>query len=216
MVFSILPDSWFMRIYERETDERVRRNPRLASGLPDEVISRHVIRYALQAGLQEHHSVLDFGCGTMRTGQHLIRYLHPRKYFGVDISHGAIRYSQEVISESEELRAKKPRVMHVGSDEELPDSTPRPDFILAHSVFTHLPRGQFRRNLAKLGNVMGNDTILAFTIFEGRDGSRKSYRSFQYRVDTVVAIGRELGLDLHVMPGEWHPTQTVIVGRLAT
>jgi len=35
-------------------------------------------------GLREHHSLLDFGCGSLRAGRFLIPYLGPGHYFGVE------------------------------------------------------------------------------------------------------------------------------------
>src|SRR5690242_5496000 len=35
-------------------------------------------------GLREHHSVLDFGCGSLRAGRLLIPYLLPGRYYGLD------------------------------------------------------------------------------------------------------------------------------------
>jgi hypothetical protein len=35
-------------------------------------------------GLREHHSVLDFGCGSLRAGRLLIPYLLPGRYYGLE------------------------------------------------------------------------------------------------------------------------------------
>src|SRR5947207_13809129 len=35
-------------------------------------------------GLRQHHSLLDIGCGSLRTGRLLIPYLNRGKYFGIE------------------------------------------------------------------------------------------------------------------------------------
>ena len=35
-------------------------------------------------GLRAHHTLLDFGCGSLRAGRLIINYLDADKYFGID------------------------------------------------------------------------------------------------------------------------------------
>ena len=41
-------------------------------------------RLLTSLGLREHHSVLDFGCGSLRAGRLLIPYLLPGRYYGLE------------------------------------------------------------------------------------------------------------------------------------
>lgn len=41
---------------------------------------------AVKYGLQPDHTCVDYGCGSLRVGQHLINYLQPGKYWGLILS----------------------------------------------------------------------------------------------------------------------------------
>ncbi len=40
---------------------------------------------AVRCGLKPEHTCVDYGCGSLRVGHHLIDYLQPEKYMGLDI-----------------------------------------------------------------------------------------------------------------------------------
>ena len=42
--------------------------------------------YLLRHGLRREDRLLDFGCGCLRAGRYLIKYLKERNYYGIDIS----------------------------------------------------------------------------------------------------------------------------------
>lgn len=213
LIFGLVPEKWYMALYARETDRRVRTDPKRASGRLEEEIAHRIFSYAREAGLQQEHRMLDFGCGTLRVGKQLIKFLGQGNYTGVDISHGAIQFCRKQIKCSTELEEKTPSLLHVAPGEELVGLITSPDFVLAHSVFTHLPEAEFRNALSKIYRAMHSDTILALTILEGPDGVRKSHRTYYYRAETLRRIGHEIGLEFEKLGGEWHPTQTVFVGR---
>jgi hypothetical protein len=52
-------------------------------GLWDE-IGRLQFDFLLRQGLRPHDVLLDVGCGSLRGGVHLIRYLEPRHYLEID------------------------------------------------------------------------------------------------------------------------------------
>ena len=103
-----------------------------------------VVAYATKAGLKPSHRMLDFGCGTLRTGKYFIDLLERQRYVGVDISRGAVEHARGVAFANPRLMTKGPalRVVEPFEDLYLPWS---PDFILCHSVFSHLPRGAAAR-----------------------------------------------------------------------
>ncbi len=46
---------------------------------------RYVFDFLVHEGLRPCHKVLDVGCGSGRIGIHLLRYLDPGHYFGIDV-----------------------------------------------------------------------------------------------------------------------------------
>ena len=59
-------------------------------------------------GLREHHRLLDFGCGSLRSGRLIIPYLASGNYYGIEPNQWLVRAGiQDELGESV-LRAKEP------------------------------------------------------------------------------------------------------------
>lgn len=213
-MFRSAPTRLYLALYARDTDRRVVENPSRASGHPEEAVAPIVMAYVRHLELEPHHRLLDFGCGTLRTGKHLIDYLEPGRYVGVDISRGAVDYARDLITRKESLSRKAPRVELVEPFQELELPRP-PDFILCHSVFTHLVRPAARRTLSQLRLVMGEETTLALTAFCGESYGHRSYKNIQYPLSELVEMARQNGIVLEELDGEWGMTQTILHGGLA-
>jgi SAM-dependent methyltransferase len=90
-------------------------------------------------GLMPHHTLLDYGCGPGRGAVHLIGYLEPGHYAGVDINPDYIRVARQVIDERR-LSGRKP-VFGVASEYE---NDRRFDFCLLFSVLNHCAPEEIR------------------------------------------------------------------------
>ncbi len=213
-VFRIAPTRLYLALYARDTDRRVAENPARASGHAEEAVAPIVTAYVRHLGLEPHQHLLDFGCGTLRTGKHLIAYLGPGRYVGVDISRGAVDYALDLVARNESLSRKTPRVELVEPFQELDLPRP-PDFILCHSVFTHLVRPAARRTLHQLRHVMGEGTTLALTAFCGESYGHRSYKNIQYPVSEIKEMARQNDIALEELAGDWGMSQTIFYGGLA-
>ena len=136
------------------------------------------------------HGSSNFGCGTLRGGRHFIRYLDIGNYVGTDISGRAIEYGRRLVV-TERLAVKEPRLIHRRPGEaffaDLDDASF--DFILAQSVFTHLPAELIQECFASVERIMRESGIFFFTFqCEVKHGIRnpKDFR-------TLVEILRECG-----------------------
>jgi cyclopropane fatty-acyl-phospholipid synthase-like methyltransferase len=97
----------------------------------------------VEAGLQRHDTLLDFGCGSGRLALHAVPYLADGHYIGTDISPTMVARAADA------LRSKLGVVpaaatFLVQTDENFPSDGPV-DVIAAFSVFTHMePEDTFR------------------------------------------------------------------------
>ncbi len=66
-----------------------------------------------QMGLKPTHHLLDVGCGPLRAGVHLIRYLSPGHYCGVDYNADFLRAADDVVRADPDLLARSPRLERV-------------------------------------------------------------------------------------------------------
>lgn len=92
------------------------------------------ISFLKRSGLEEHHYLLDVGCGTLRGGIPIIDYLLPQRYTGVDVRPGVLEEARKEVNDAG-LADKQPFLILANGTQELPSSY---DFVFAFSVFMHM------------------------------------------------------------------------------
>ena len=91
----------------------------------------------LQAqGLLPRHSLLDYGCGVLRGGLPLIRYLDTGHYVGLDVRPEALRAARKAVRR-EGLTEKKPSLVR-GEHMDSLTLERRFEYVWSFSVFFHL------------------------------------------------------------------------------
>jgi SAM-dependent methyltransferase len=99
--------------------------------------------FLVAAGLVPESRLLDVGCGPLRGGVHFVRYLAAERYFGIDVNESLLDAGYE-LELTPELRAKLPRNHLRTTDRFDCDFGVEFDFVLAHSLFTHVPLNDIR------------------------------------------------------------------------
>jgi SAM-dependent methyltransferase len=102
--------------------------------------------FLIAHGLLEHHKLFDLGCGTLRGGIPLIRFLADSGYTGFDIRREVIKEAFSELKE-EKLENKNARLLHADELQNLAD-TERYDVIWAFSVFIHMDDEPLKQALA--------------------------------------------------------------------
>jgi len=119
-------------------------------------------------GLRPEHTLLDLGCGSLRLGILAIPFLNPGNYFGIDMHQSLIDagLSHELAADLQ--KEKQPNFFATETFEVDVFATTF-DFIIAQSVFTHLPVSKIKACIEKLPKVMHKDTKCFFTFYEFTD-----------------------------------------------
>jgi SAM-dependent methyltransferase len=99
-------------------------------------------------GMRPTDTLLDIGCGPLRGGIHVIRYLDEGHYYGVDFNESFIRAAKRQI-EIEGLGSKEPMLQVIG-DAALDGVAGRYKFALAFSVLNHCNPEQRRRFIERV------------------------------------------------------------------
>jgi SAM-dependent methyltransferase len=94
--------------------------------------------FLLRQGLLPSHKLVDIGCGALRCGVPIIRYIEEGNYYGLDINASLIEAGKCELTR-ERLNAKKPTLL-VNDKFEIDRFGVSFDFAIAQSVFTHLDR----------------------------------------------------------------------------
>jgi len=142
-----LPNQYEKQLSVEEIAEGVHRD--FVGGLWDQM---GVLQFGFLVGrgLRPQMRLLDLGCGCLRGGLHFIRYLEPGHYFGLDVNESLLTAGNHEL-ETAGLRDRIPRenlLANAGFEGWRfgVDFT----FILAQSVFTHLPPSWLRQCLTEL------------------------------------------------------------------
>lgn len=167
--------------YIAHTNQRVARNPKDAVGGMWEEIGSLQFDFLKKMGMLPEHRMLDLGCGTLRGGRHFIRYLDASNYTGIDISPACLGAAHKLLEE-ERLEVKRPKLI-LNTSKNLKFSEfegERFDFILAQSVFTHLPELIIRECFENIGKCMHEGSAVYFTYSSAKSKKRTGIKSFAY------------------------------------
>jgi len=122
-------------------------------------------KFLISHGLKPEHKLVDIGCGPFRAGRHLIDYLDPGNYYGIDanLSLLDVGYTDEL---TDAQRAKLPVENLRANARFNVDFGVQFDFAIAHSVFTHVSLNHIRLCLFRLAKVMKPGGVFYASFFE--------------------------------------------------
>lgn len=143
---------------------RAKQDPKAAVGGMWDEIGQLQFETLLSFGLQPSHRLLDIGCGALRGGVRFIGHLDPANYTGIDISEHILEAGKELLPPGL-LDARRPRLLqntNLRFSEFLDGEF---DFVLAQSVFTHMPRSEIEECLTYLPRVLAPNGLFVFTVF---------------------------------------------------
>jgi hypothetical protein len=96
----------------------------------------------LAEGLRPDSRVLDIGCGCLRAAYWLIHYLDPGCYHGIEPARVRVEHGLRHLFTAEEVRRQQPRFDDNPRFDPSVFGTPRFDFFLAGSIWTHASKRQ--------------------------------------------------------------------------
>lgn len=185
----------FLDGYIAHTNHRVEVDPKDAIGGMWEEIGLLQFEFLKKMGLRPEHHLLDIGCGTLRGGRHFIGYLNAGNYTGIDISPACLDAARDLL-EAEQLKDKNPKlVLNTSKDMKFTEFEGETfDFILAQSVFTHLPESIIRECLGNVGRCMHENSAFYFTYYQAKSETRLGLKDFAYPWSVLEALAVAGGL----------------------
>jgi len=195
----------YSRFYREFMRLRTRRDPKAAVGGCWEELGRLQFEFLREEGLKPNHRLLDIGCGALRAGIHFIGYLAPGHYTGIDISQHILDAGRKMLPAGLHGE-KRPRLLR-NNDLRLSEFEDASfDFVLAQSVFTHMPRADVEECISSVPRVLRETGRFYFTIFEDeRERYVPGAENFYYPYQTLYRLCRRSGLDLARVDEFVHP-----------
>ena len=161
-------------------------------------------------GLRAHHSLLDIGCGSLRSGRLFINYLDEGNYFGIEPNKWLIEEAITSQVGQDLIRIKKPQFDY-NSEFDTSVFSREFDFILAQSIFSHASFDLVRIALHNSKDSLKRDGLIAanFAIGKGDSkGSRWVYPDLvNYNQETIKRLADDAGLQIIGIPW-YHPRLT--------
>lgn len=117
----------------------------------------------ISLGLQPDMRCVDFGCGSLRLGQHAIRYLAPSSYWGVDLTDSFFEAGLRLLP-PELVAGKRPRLGVIGDELLAEIRRWEPDFIFANAVLQHVPPDELPAFFGRIAAMMAPSTR-AYVLF---------------------------------------------------
>jgi hypothetical protein len=169
-------------------------------------------RLLTSLGLRANHKLLDFGCGSLRSGKLFIPYLNSGNYYGQEPNQWLIDEGIKNELGGDLIQIKKPTFSNqsdftIGFKEKF-------NFIVAQSIFSHTNLELTKKGLMSIYSSLEEDGLAIVTIIEGDD--YKGTETWVYpgcttfSSNTIRAVFDELGCEWRRLPW-FHPAQTWFV-----
>jgi SAM-dependent methyltransferase len=180
------PGARFGDFYAQKALESINRNiphatlgKRLRSGQEWPQAGVKQLQFLKRQGLKPHHRLVDFGCGSLLVGQHLIRYLDPGHYWGLDITDVFIEMGVEQLPPGL-LAEREPRFRII--DPSVLEEARRieADFVYSRAVLRHVPPEELSEFFTRIMSLLGKKTRLLITGITASSIARVSPNSWAF------------------------------------
>jgi SAM-dependent methyltransferase len=149
---------------------------------------------------------LDYGCGTVAAGVHIVGYLDRTRYVGCDVSQESLKLGRSHIARLG-LEAKEPTLLHLPSGSLQPLGDRKFDVIWAQSVLAHMPGNLIRDLIVAIPRYLKPGGAFYATV-NWTDGPnhRDGQVSFWFNKEFWDSVAAGAGLAWERRPDWYHAT----------
>ena len=187
-------DRPYIEYYRAIMKRRTARDPKAAVGAVNSG-ERQLTRLVLH-GLKPEHTLFDFGCGSLRGGLYLIKYLNTGNYTGNDISEEILEAGRTFLREAG-LEHKQPHLYHTNDLLFSEVSGKTFDYLHAQSVLSHMPPEDIEALFSNIPKIMHPKSQFFATFFLAEGDSiypSNQRRNFHYPFSWMQDCGAKHGL----------------------
>lgn len=165
-----LKEGTYLRWYAEQCDNDAKTNLATKNKIPARLdwmkAGVNQLNAAIQCGLQPQNTLLEFGCGFMRAGNHFIAYLDDETYTGNDASGERIKHGSKVVADiiGQDIYDRKNPHFYVNQDNSFDWAEGNKyDYIWSCSVLAHMPEDDIDDLFANIKKVMHENSMFLFT-----------------------------------------------------
>jgi hypothetical protein len=159
-------------------------------------------------GLEPHMRCVDYGCGSLRLGQHAMRYLDAGNYYGIDVTDAFIAAGLELI-DPELVSSKRPQLATISGEVLRDIKAWHPDFIFSNAVLQHVPPEELSLFFERLESMMAPHTKAYILYVTGDRVQRFDSMSWKYPSDYIRAAAQSAAPSLKIGTIKVHRSQRV-------
>lgn len=147
----------------------------------------------VRLGLKPTDVCVDYGCGTLRIGQHAIRYLDAGHYWGMDIAQDFLTVGRELVGALDAEKAPNLRVISPQSIAEVASKAPA--FVFSYKVMQHVHPDELNEFLEHIVTIIG-PSGRAFIFSKWTENETVQYKAmgWAHSLSTIEAQLRNLGV----------------------
>lgn len=150
-------------------------------------------------GMERHSVCVDYGCGSLRIGVHILKYLDPGHFWGLDVtdrffSQGIDQVGAEIIAQ------KRPHLRVISAESIREAANAKPDFIVSEAVATHVPEAELSEYFSNIMKMMGSNTKTLIKVRIAENKLQYKRYSWAYPKGTITSIIEQLGGRVEFLP----------------
>jgi hypothetical protein len=119
-----------------------------------EDLGRSFFQKLKEYGLAPGDVCVDYGCGTLRVGQHVIKYLKPGAYWGLDIDQYLLDEGRNLLGEALWTQ-KRPNLRLITPGSVAEAAAARPSMLFSAKVLSHVHPGELEAFIENLMTIIG-------------------------------------------------------------
>ena len=163
-------------------------------------------------GVKPTDRLVDYGCGSLRVGQHAMRFLDPGCYWGLDVTDDFFGPATGLL-DAALVAEKRPKVGVINPDNLAEVRRWKPDVIFSNAVVQHVPPTELRSYFQSLASLMAPGATALVIFVSGPDGERYQGMNWRHSADTMTALVGELGDDIEISVEDLDDGHAAIIGR---
>lgn len=176
----------------------------------------------LRRNLRRDMTCIDYGCGSLRVGQHFIEYLDSGRYLGLDIIDSFYRDGMAMI-DGKVIARSQPRFLVIGGEALQRASAAKADLIFATAVIQHVPPQELNMFFGNVIALMHATSIAIVHYKTALVTARIGANAWGHAPVSLISAIASIDPDMHVRIEDWagktgarHRREALIFSRSAT